>query len=758
MRKFYLLCSVIITLTVLVGCGKKSKLPVITLEANEVTIDVNELYDLKTGVTAVDKKKNDLTEKIVIDSGEFNSLYEGNYEITYTVADKDGKVGTGTRVIHVVDKLRNQNVPVLTNPDGVVLEYNESKLTNNQLYIKLKEIVGTQTLIEIIDFELFKDNEIDDEKFNEYYDEMFEYYGETEFLKLLSRLGYYQNETENLDQFYVRLKEYLSLPFLKTEAVKQSELSKLTTEEVTNAMTSYREDLCVINLVYNTKAEATSALTLISASTGEKVDYFKTNYVSKETLIEDSYLSDQLNCEYERVIYNNQTNATYRDNLFNNVNVGEYTLEPVVNNSKFYLTYVVGIALAKEGYDQTEFETEIKDNLVNKKLSSDYINQKINAIRLEKGLKIYDPLLASQYKATDSNFSGVSELTDQKVIASFNGQNITTDEFYETLKNRFGAPELLTKINYQALMTIEEIKLSDEEMMAIKSQLSQIKSQYELSYSSMLKYTDFLIKNLGVINDKELIQLIELNTLSTRYLLGHNDYPGQEQITKEEIETEFANYFNVKASHILFTFDDEASKQEAYLKAMQVINGVEANETAHIILNNQNFVGLTHLTSEQLLTTFGELALKYSEDTGSKVQNGDLGYYKPGDMVKPFEDATRELVKDGRVGSFSTTPVESDFGYHVIIITDIKTPVKPNNYDLLTEAEITEIIKNNSDQAVINYHKVVEEIKSNLETSRLTYDNIEKSLASLRSSLDLKINDTNVLKHYEKLNELSIIE
>jgi foldase protein PrsA len=69
--------------------------------------------------------------------------------------------------------------------------------------------------------------------------------------------------------------------------------------------------------------------------------------------------------------------------------------------------------------------------------------------------------------------------------------------------------------------------------------------------------------------------------------------------------------------------------------------------------------------------SFEELAKQYSEDTGSKEKGGDLGYFGPGKMVKEFEDAAYKMKKDE-----VSEPVKSQFGYHIIKVTDIKEPEK----------------------------------------------------------------------------------
>ena len=80
--------------------------------------------------------------------------------------------------------------------------------------------------------------------------------------------------------------------------------------------------------------------------------------------------------------------------------------------------------------------------------------------------------------------------------------------------------------------------------------------------------------------------------------------------------------------------------------------------------------------------SFAEVAKKSSSDTGSASQGGDLGFFARGAMVKRFEDAAFALKK----GEISDV-VESDFGYHIILLTDVKTPRQPSFEELRPEIE-----------------------------------------------------------------------
>jgi peptidyl-prolyl cis-trans isomerase C len=64
---------------------------------------------------------------------------------------------------------------------------------------------------------------------------------------------------------------------------------------------------------------------------------------------------------------------------------------------------------------------------------------------------------------------------------------------------------------------------------------------------------------------------------------------------------------------------------------------------------------------------FEDLA-KVSKDPGSKDNGGDLDWNLPGGFVKPFSDAMVKLEK----GKYTETPVQSQFGWHVIRLEDVR--------------------------------------------------------------------------------------
>jgi peptidyl-prolyl cis-trans isomerase C len=86
--------------------------------------------------------------------------------------------------------------------------------------------------------------------------------------------------------------------------------------------------------------------------------------------------------------------------------------------------------------------------------------------------------------------------------------------------------------------------------------------------------------------------------------------------------------------------------------------------------------------------SFEELAKVHSEDKGSGARGGDLGFFRPGQMVKPFEDAANALAKPGDVSE----PVESQFGWHIIKLEERRAagtkPFEEVKPELMREAKV----------------------------------------------------------------------
>ncbi|MEW5799026.1 MAG: peptidylprolyl isomerase [Bacteroidota bacterium] len=125
-------------------------------------------------------------------------------------------------------------------------------------------------------------------------------------------------------------------------------------------------------------------------------------------------------------------------------------------------------------------------------------------------------------------------------------------------------------------------------------------------------------------------------------------YMLEQEITKPALEQMYQRKLKeIRASHIMFRVSETSSPEDtakAYAKALAVIDSLKKG------------------------IPFETLAHNNSEDPSVQYNNGDLYYFSVGAMVPSFEDAVYAL----NVGEFSQVPVRTQFGYHIIKVTDSK--------------------------------------------------------------------------------------
>jgi peptidyl-prolyl cis-trans isomerase D len=116
-------------------------------------------------------------------------------------------------------------------------------------------------------------------------------------------------------------------------------------------------------------------------------------------------------------------------------------------------------------------------------------------------------------------------------------------------------------------------------------------------------------------------------------------------------------------------FDGDYVKVDKISKIEMMSDSVKAR---HILVKSGD-AQKTADSLKQLIETgadFATLAFKHSEDPGSKTAGGDLGWFKQGMMVRPFND-TCFLGKTKKIYS-----VNSQFGIHIIEVLEKSTPSK----------------------------------------------------------------------------------
>lgn len=304
-------------------------------------------------------------------------------------------------------------------------------------------------------------------------------------------------------------------------------------------------------------------------------------------------------------------------------------------------------------------------------------------------------------------------------LVSFSNTNlgISAGDLYSEVKGT-ALSKLIDMIDTKILLDKYPDKSSDadkyvnEQYDLIKTNFKDDKGKFDEEALKEQIYAYYGITDIDKFKD-----IIRLNYYRTEAV---NDY-AKKSVTDKQIQKYYDEnvYGDISCKHILITpavtddmSDEDKTKadKEALQKAKDIIKKLKNGES------------------------FDDLAKEYSDDTSNKDKGGDLGYFNTGDMLEEFEKAAFALKK----GKYTTTPVKTKYGYHIILKTDEKE--KPS-----LEDKKEEIIKTLADDAkskdtALSINALVElrkEYGMNIEDdemSKLYSTYISNSLLSAKSN------------------------
>lgn len=201
------------------------------------------------------------------------------------------------------------------------------------------------------------------------------------------------------------------------------------------------------------------------------------------------------------------------------------------------------------------------------------------------------------------------------------------------------------------------LKVGDSKITAqdIEDKLAAMPAQYKEYYSTPEGKRQ-LIENLK----KELL-ILELSK-KEKYDTNKDVL---EQMTKVRNQVMVAIYLRDKIEKTISVSDGDAKKY--YTEHKDEFKTKDQVKARHILVKTEE-------EAKQLISkldkgaNFGDLAAENSLDPSGKSSKGDLGWFAHGQMVKPFEAAAFALAK----GSYTKSPVQTQFGWHVILVEDKK--------------------------------------------------------------------------------------
>lgn len=243
-------------------------------------------------------------------------------------------------------------------------------------------------------------------------------------------------------------------------------------------------------------------------------------------------------------------------------------------------------------------------------------------------------------------------------VAAVNGEKITRSELYEAMYLQVGKNALDDLITRRLILqegkklglSVTEEEIDEEINTIIRDNFMGIEEQF-----------------------RELLEQYNITMESVRYdakvnLMARKIARSQVEIADAQLEEYFLE------NRAMFDVPGE-------VEARHILVGSEDEALEVIALLNQG-------------ADFGELAKERSEDPGSKDIGGNLGFFKPGDMLPEFDEA----AFSNDIGQISE-PVETWHGFHVIEVLNKKdgravtfAEVKDDVYEAMVEEKVYGLI------------------------------------------------------------------
>ena len=214
------------------------------------------------------------------------------------------------------------------------------------------------------------------------------------------------------------------------------------------------------------------------------------------------------------------------------------------------------------------------------------------------------------------------------------GQQILLNEYVDLFKDSYFSSSLFNK-QFANLLSRER---------KISSYTVNISKFYDKANPTDVQISDFYKQNIAKFTQPERVKLqyLDLDAASIARNIQISDKDIDIYLAKNHISGE-----QVDASHILIELPanaDAKTKKAIHEQALKILAKVKQNPKG-----------------------FANLALQYSDDSGSKSNGGNLGYFGKGIMEKTFEDTAFSL----KIGQISNL-VETKYGFHIIKLNAIK--------------------------------------------------------------------------------------
>ena len=291
----------------------------------------------------------------------------------------------------------------------------------------------------------------------------------------------------------------------------------------------------------------------------------------------------------------------------------------------------------------------------------------------------------------------------EEAVATLKEESISAEALYQVIKEKYGIESLVDLID-EIILKAKFGEENEDVDAYVDEQLSQLKQS---ATDNNMAFTD-LINYYGFKDEESVKDYLALTYMRNEAVEEYIADSLTDKEIKKYYDEEIKGEINVK--HILISPD---SLDGMTTEEIEEANKKALNEAKDIIKKLKNG------------EDFDELAKEYSDDTASAEKGGDLGWISKGETVAEFEEAAYALKK----GTYTTSPVKTTYGYHIIYKVDEKEKDALDDVkDEIIEALVSQKL---SDDSTL-YYKTLEEIRkdsdleivdSDLKSAYKTYMN-----------------------------------
>ncbi|MBS4177512.1 peptidylprolyl isomerase [Lederbergia citrea] len=268
--------------------------------------------------------------------------------------------------------------------------------------------------------------------------------------------------------------------------------------------------------------------------------------------------------------------------------------------------------------------------------------------------------------------AGCSSNSGGEAVVKTSAGNITKEELYEAMKDKVGE-QVLQQLVLDKVLS-KDYKVSDKE---VDEKVEEVKSQVGPQF-------EMLLSNYGYKDEEDFRHSLKLSLLQEK--AATKDIKVTDKEVKEYYDSKKPE---IEVRHILV--EEEKTAKEAKAK-------LDKGED------------------------FAAVAKEYSKDPGSAEKGGELGFISTEDpsLDEQFKEAAFKLKKDE-----ISVPVQTQFGYHIIQVTDIK------------EKE--------------PFDKVKDKYEYELKVSKLDPDTVQKTLKNELEKSKVKVEDKELKSTFDPI-------